>query len=144
MNRTREIVPTICLDRPAIALHADANGVEHPEVPMRPAAYAGKVVLRALTYEERMDIVDMEIGEGDTEETVSERIKKKGNMKMVRLLAKRLPEFVVSVDIKRLDDGYHFTTLDDLLIDSDMAGTVTELALALVAKYRVGNAPSTV
>ena len=95
-----------------------------------PAAYAGQVVMKVPTYDERMAIYE-ESGIEDAENLKS--------IRLVRLLAKKLPDYLVSVDVKRLEDGYEFKTWESLQYDSDMGGVISDCCLALIGKIKAGN-----
>jgi hypothetical protein len=94
-----------------------------------PPTHCGSVVLRLPNYDERMGLYEA-LGVEDAADlkTVS----------ITRRLAKQLPEFLVSVDIKRMDDGEEFKSWDALQYDSDMASVISECCLALISKVRAG------
>jgi hypothetical protein len=94
-----------------------------------PAAYAGNVVIRMPNYDERMGLYE-DLGIEDATDLKS--------VTLVRHLAKRLPEFLISVDLKRLDDGEEFKSWEALQYDSDMAGVISECCLAMISKVRAG------
>lgn len=97
------------------------------------AEYCGTVTMRLPTYDQRMGLYEA-AGIED-----AENLK---NISLVRALAKHLPDYLITVDIKRLDDGYHFNSWDGLQYDSDMASVISECCLALITKVRAGNSPA--
>ena len=94
------------------------------------AAYAGQVVMKMPTYDERMAIYE------DSGVEDSANLK---SLRLVRLLAKKLPDYLVSVDIKRLEDGYEFKDWASLQYDSDMGSVISDCCLALIGKIKAGN-----
>jgi len=60
----------------------------------------------------------------------------------IKFLIEQLPAYVAEVDIKRLpehpDGAFHFTTLEQLEVDSDMEFVLVELASQLTVQYRLG------
>lgn len=92
--------------------------------------YAGSVTLRMPNYDERMGLYE------DAGVDSAADIK---SLKLVRSLAKRLPDFLVAVDITRLEDGHKFGDWESLQYDSDMAGVISECCLALITRVRAGN-----
>lgn len=95
------------------------------------AAYEGSVTLRAPTYDERMSIYD-DVG------VDLEGVKTKP-IAYIRAVAKKVPDFLVSMSIKRKSDGFEFTDFAKLQHDSELMGAITEMATKLVGKFQVGN-----
>lgn len=120
-------IPTVC--KP----FKDEAGAETP------ARYDGHVTLRAPSYEERLDLYDRYGGE-DEEAELSPKELASENRKRLKVIAAVLPEYVKEVSIKRLEDGFTFTSFDELRFDSEMVSVITELCHRLVGKNRVGNA----
>ena len=94
-----------------------------------PATHTGSVTLRMPNYDERMGLYEAMGLEGEAD------IK---NVSLVRSIAKRLPEFLVAIDLRRLDDGEEFKDWESLQYDSDMASVISECCLALISKVRAG------
>lgn len=123
---------------PAICLPAK-DGTE--------AEYSGTVTLRMPNYEERAALYDLmrpedvDLGDGSAEAVeAAKRVVKKTAGKSIGPVVKRLPEFLVAVDITRKSDGHHFTSLAALEYDSDGFLVMQEAAARLVGKFSVGNA----
>lgn len=102
-----------------------------------PAAYEGSVTIRRPDYIEREELKsltsDDEASEGD--ETPKKRLTP---WQMMRLMAAKVPPFVVELKLKRVEDGYEFKSFEELLEDSEAGSVAVEICSKLVAKYRVG------
>ena len=111
-------------------------------------AYSGSVTLRAPSYDERASFVEAvdfpAIAEGEEESKEAQLAQaRKYNFAMTRHVAKRAPEFVEKIEIKRLSDGFVFETFESMVYDSDMASVITEIAQRLFGKNLVGgNGPT--
>lgn len=130
-----------------------------------PARFAGTVSLRAPTYLERQslrgnaELVEKHMlaavkaalddsgkkgGKVDEDALKEEAIKATVATQHERLnrVISRLGEFVVEIKIKRLDDGFTFTKIEELEIDSDMDSVLIEMATKLLSKFQLGKTPS--
>lgn len=102
--------------------------------------YTGYVVLRHPSFDDRIsfyedmdiDIEQMMSGDG---EAISSVIKKNG-FKFMRVMARRLKEFVTEVSITRVIDNYVFNSLDALESDSQMHTVIMELSFKLMGEFK--------
>lgn len=122
-----------------------------------PAAYEGTVKIRVPDYDERvqfmlipevLDAVDAAkdgSNPADVSDALMNSMKSKQNLAIMANVKKQLSQWVLEINIKRLDDGFVFTTLNQVRYDSDVGSVMQEIALRLLGKYRWGNAiaPST-
>lgn len=144
-----EFVPSLCKDK-----------VDEKGAIVKPKAYDGKVVLRVPSFNERQELLndsnqlDDMIAEGinkalDGEKVDDAAVEAMAAKKRVRefqsllkSVTNKLPRFVVSIDIKRLEDGFVFANFDDVSHDSDMDGLIVEMATKLMGKFNVGKTKS--
>lgn len=109
------------------------------------AEYEGTITLRAPTYDERLDMLemlDLLDPDAETAEEMTQKAKEKAQKnqtKVLRYLGKKLPDFLEKVDIRRKSDGYLFDSWDKLQHDSDMIPVIREASTKLVGKYQVGD-----
>jgi len=97
--------------------------------------YEGTVTLRMPSYDERLELLGDSAAAADASDQKAKRA-----LDNMRRLAKRAPEFLVALNVKRKADGFLFTW-DDLQYDSDMQALINEIANRLLGKYSVpGNA----
>lgn len=102
--------------------------------------YEGTITLQMLTYDERNDFQDrIDISPEEIKKETSEKQKEKQGRKIIRLAAKLLPSKLLESNLKRVSDGFVFDTWDKIQYDSELAAVVTEAALKLVGKFRVGD-----
>jgi hypothetical protein len=119
-----------------------------------PAAYSGSITIRIPDYVERLELteragVDMaEMLEkainkskgADDPETADTSGKSKGRQayEQLKFMARIVPEFVLAVDITRVEDGFKFESWDDLAHDSDASICIMEIGPKILGKYNVG------
>lgn len=109
-----------------------------PENSDNPAKYEGFVLLRAPSYEERLELYERYGGDAE-DAGLTPKEQASENRKRLKLIASVLPDYVKEISIKRLDDGFVFSKFDELRFDSEMVSVITELCHRLVGKNRVGN-----
>ena len=102
--------------------------------------YTGYVTMRHPSFDDRIsfyedmgiDIEQMMSGDG---EAVASVIKKNG-FKFMRVMARRLKEFVTEVAITRVIDNYSFNSLEALESDSQMHTVIMELSFKLMGEFK--------
>jgi len=107
------------------------------------AEYDGSITMRMPTYDERMGIyeeagIGQDLEEQEEKEGVKKEIKKKG-LQLMRLAARKVPDFLVDVKITRKSDGFVFDSWDKLQYDSDMGEVIQQCATRLISKFKVGS-----
>ncbi len=129
---TKDFTPTIC--RP------DSEG--------NPAKYEGFVKIRIPDYDERQEFFLSEMEDvvakaaENPDNAKEEAIKALGAQKMLNVLRsvkKKLGDWILEIQIKRLDDGFMFTELEAVRYDSEVGAICQEIAIELLGKYRWGN-----
>lgn len=97
--------------------------------------YEGHVVMRMPDYDQRLEITeecaDDDESEGEQKQTL------KSKLRFIRKVAAKLPQYIESVEIKRLSDGFVFSSFDQMKYDTDMGQVISELAGVLVGKHLV-------
>lgn len=107
------------------------------------AEYEGSITMRQPTYDERLGIYE-EAGFGQSAETEEEEkelkkeVKKKG-IQLMRLAARKVPEYLGEIKITRKSDGFVFDSWDKLQYDSDMGEVIQQCATRLISKFKVGS-----
>lgn len=120
-----------------------------------PKEYEGYVKIRVPDFDERQqfflvpefdDVIDAAARakvEGASAEDAAEEVAKRMNSKkmlaIMNNIRKQLPDYVLEISIKRLDDGFVFTSLDEVRYDSDVGIVTQEICTELIGKYRWGN-----
>lgn len=137
MAMTMTFTPTACA---AKTEKDEKTGVETTVA----AEYSGTVCLRVPNYEERLDLSDvLQTDDGDdgdgSKEAVAARVKRMGHTALLKAAFRKLPLYVVSIDIMRVSDGHRFGSLDDMQYESPLAGAITEMTMRLLGKHNVGN-----
>lgn len=104
------------------------------------AKYEGKVTIRMPTYMERLDFIEASPSGDDEGATEHEILRRR--MKAMAAMARMVQErgHVVSVDLKRLADGYKIDATE-FWFDSDMSAVINEVVAKIVGKYSVGAGP---
>lgn len=129
-------VPSICKPTPAVLgtkdEPADLNNLSAaiftPEVP---AKYIGKIMLKPMAYEERLDIIETSMmgAEGGDENTK--------NMSLIsfskEFARNKLKDFFVSSTLTRVEDNYLFDTLDKLKLDGPASSCIPEMSMAIIS-----------
>lgn len=128
--------PTICADK-VIEKPTENGGVAIDTVP---AKYKGTVTIKMPDYDARMDLLD-EIGSvlGDKPGASEDELAAQGR-KLIREAAKRAGRFVRAVDLTRIEDGYKFTSWDQVRADYATHSVVSEVGQRLVGRYELGKA----
>lgn len=125
------------------------------------AKFSGTVTIRMPTFIERQELInhggmlDEKIaaiaakvaldGEKVDEESVRIAVAEqavKHQRELLMRVCSRLGQFTVAVDLTRLEDGYKFTTLEELMHDGDTDGVVVEMARKVIQKFTVGKTNS--
>jgi hypothetical protein len=101
------------------------------------AEYEGSLTLRMPSYDERMGLY--EEADFDMDGSGDATAQKKQTMRLMRLIARKLPDYLVKLSVKRKADGFEFQSFEELSHDTDMAPLITEACTKLVGKYQVGN-----
>lgn len=140
MQVTKKFIPSIC------KASKDDQGNEIA------AKYEGHVIIRVPDFDERQEfllvpemdeVIDAAAaanrGESDASAVIDQKVNAKRSMAIVKNLKKNLKDWVVSIEIKRLDDGFVFTSLDECRMDSEVGIISQEIAIDLLGKYRWGN-----
>ena len=98
-----------------------------------PAKYAGKIKLKPLAYEDRLEIIEEQAiaqanaGDDDARKTLA-------LVTFAKEFARdRLPGFFVSSNITRLEDGYVFDSLEKLKLDGPASGCIPEMSSAIIS-----------
>lgn len=100
------------------------------------ADFSGQITMKMPTYDERLEIYEA-LGL-DFDGQVNEQAKSKG-ITLMRIVAKKLPQYIIKVDIKRKADGFHFDSLEKLQYDSDMVSVLQECSFKLIGKFNIAN-----
>ena len=108
---------------------------------VRPPAYSGSITLRMPTYPERMVLEGR--GPERPKDLEDGAAVKAYSLAMIGVWSAELRSFVEAVAIKREADGFVFTDIDDVLVDTDIGDTVIEIVRKLRGDFKVGNAPTT-
>jgi hypothetical protein len=115
------------------------------------ALWKGTVTMRLPNYHERMELLDeagfdlSSIADEDAapgDELAARRRKKettKLGVSAMKAAAKRAGDFVVAVDLTRLEDGLKVDSWEDVLYDSDLHPIVMEVGMKLIDRNRLGN-----
>lgn len=122
---TREVIPNQC----QTSTDPDTGG----EIPAR---YSGSVTIAVPDYDERMGLL---IAIEEAGGNVGAGSVKADRYRYYQAIAKQLPKFVIKVELTRVDDGFKFSSLDQLQHDTDLGGgVITFLAMKLVESFAVG------
>jgi hypothetical protein len=118
--------------------------------------YKGYIEMRMLDYDaraelserargmiEKKDVAELQkVAQTKNDEAVAKHLLgSSGGISMVRQMVRLLPEYVISIQIKRLHDGLMITDLEDMLYEGPLNDTVTEVAMALVGKVELPTLP---
>lgn len=111
------------------------------EIKITPSSdkFEGYVMVRPMTYEEKLDLVDELKGDVDvTDEKEIEKLATKNMAKMAKVLAKKAREHCTKVALVRKEDGYKFEKYEDLSYDTDGHEVIQEIGAKLLNKMHVG------
>ncbi len=126
-----------------------------------PAKFSGTVTVRMPTFVERQELVNhggmldeqiveiarqvaldgAVIDEDAMKEKISQQVVKQ-RMSLLMRVCGCLGKFTTAVELTRLEDGYAFTKLDELMHDSDTEGVIVEMASKVISKFHVGKTNS--
>jgi hypothetical protein len=103
--------------------------------------FTGKLVLRHLTLEEKLDFADDTFLSADLEALNSKDMKEKGSagLKLLKQTLKILKDHVEEVAITRVSDGVQFKSYDDLSSSEDTHAILIEAANGYMKRVQLGN-----
>lgn len=124
---TQKIVPKLCQPQ------TDEDGY------VTEAAYTGHVVMKCLSFEERMALHDEFERDEEAYAGPDTGKKRDRNVHWWRFLARKVPSYVEGVHIDRVEDGHEFRSWEELTYESALDRLVVEIAVSLIGRSRVGN-----
>jgi len=124
---TCDYEPSYCRAIPSVV---NEDGTVTAEIP---ATFSGKVKLKTLSYEERLDIMEeqsvnaVEAGEDELKKVMA-------ILRFSKEFAKnKLSELFVSSTLVRLEDGYVFDSLEKIKHDGKASTAIPEITAAIVS-----------
>ncbi len=106
-----------------------------------PNDYEGHVMLRHPTFDDRMSFfedlgVDMDAMMDTENKTDLQDSLKKNGIKFIRIMSRKLKDFITEVKILRKEDGFTFDSYEALQSDSGMHGIIMELSFKLMGEFK--------
>lgn len=97
------------------------------------AKYSGKLVLKPLSYEDRLDLIEAQAQE-ITEAGEDDGKKAMALLRFAKNFSRNnLADHFVSSTITRIEDGKVFSTLEEIKIDGPVSGIIPEVCSALIS-----------
>jgi len=125
---TCDFEPTICKSNAAVEATEDTEAVAEVV-----AKYSGKIKLKPLSYEDRLDLIEQqtiiqaEAGDDDQKKMMA-------LLKFAKDFARhRLADFFVSSTLVRLEDGYAFDSLEKIKYDGPTSNCIPEVSTAIIS-----------
>jgi hypothetical protein len=92
-----------------------------------------------LLMDEMSDVVENAIRKRNGEEVKEEEMGTRKTMSILKKISSQMDKWVSEINIKRLDDGFVFNSLEAVEYDTEVGSTVQEMCTELLGKYRYGN-----
>lgn len=110
-------------------------------VTSNPNDYEGHVMLRHPTFDDRMSFfedlgVDMDAMMDTENQADLQASLKKNGIKFIRIMSRKLRDFITEVKILRKEDGFLFDSYEALQADSGMHGVIMELSFKLMGEFK--------
>lgn len=106
-----------------------------------PNDFEGHVMIKHPTFDDRMSFfedlgIDMDaMLDSEKKDDLQDSLKKNG-IKFIRIMSRKLKDFITEVKITRKEDGFLFDSYDSLQSDSGMHGVIMELSFKLMGEFK--------